>query len=152
MIGPQRKSRFETQGTAAMTERSAIEGLTKAVQRYLDLMYDADTSRFDVVFRPTAQLHGFQQGKMAMMSAQAFKDLLNGRPSPKSLNAPREEEVLLIDFASSTQALAKVRVRINRVVFVDYLTYHLIDGEWLITSKGYHVEHVHPAAQEAAAG
>src|ERR1700736_6024032 len=103
-----------------MTERSAIEGLTKAIQRYLDLMYDSDTSRFDQVFRPTAQLHGFQQGKMSMMSAQAFKDLLASRPSPRSQNAPREEEVLLIDFASGTQALAKVRVRINRIVFVDY--------------------------------
>ena len=128
----------------------AIEALMPAIRRYLDLMYDSDLTRFDQVIRSTAQLHGFQQGKMQMMTAQAFRDLLASRPSPKSLGAPREEEVLLIDFASSTQALAKVRVRIDRTVFVDYLTYHLIDGDWLITAKGYHVERTYPPA--AAAG
>ena len=50
-----------------------------------------------------------------------------------------------MDFASSTQALVKVRVRINTIVFVDYLTYHRIDGEWLVTAKGYHIERTEPA-------
>jgi hypothetical protein len=133
-----------------MSEQSAIESLMPAIRRYLDLMYDSDLSRFDQVFRSTAQLHGVREGKLQMMTAQAFRDLLASRPSPKSLGAPREEEVLLVDVASSTQALAKVRVRIDRTVFVDYLTYHLIDGDWLITAKGYHVERTYPPA--AAAG
>jgi hypothetical protein len=42
--------------------------------------------------------------------------------------------------ASPTQALAKVRVRINDMVFVDYLSYHKVDDRWLITSKAYHRE------------
>jgi len=117
-----------------------VQGLGQAVQRYFDLMYDSDVSRFERVFRPTAQLHGLRDGKLTMLTAEAFKALLAGRPSPKSLSAPREEEILLMDFASATQALVKVRVRINTIVFVDYLTYHRIDGAWLITSKGFHVE------------
>jgi hypothetical protein len=125
-----------------MPDAPAIASLNQAIQRYLDLMYDSDTSRFDRVFRPTAQLHGFRDGALSMWSAQQFKDVLDGRPSPKSLNAPREEEVLLVDVASATQAIAKVRVRINTVVFVDYLTFHRADGAWMITSKAYHVERV----------
>ena len=124
-------------------DRSSIESLTAAVQRYFDLMYDGDTSRFDRVFRSSAQLHGFREGKMTMWSAPAYKEVLDGRPSPKSLKAPREEEILMLDFASPTQALAKVRVRINANVFVDYLTFHRVEGEWLITAKGYHLERVH---------
>jgi len=123
-----------------MNDHPSVKPLAEAVQRYFDLMYDCDTSRFDRVFRSTAQLHGFREGEMAVWPAPKYKEVLAGRPSPKSLNAPRQEEVLLMDFASSTQALVKVRVRINAIVFVDYLTYHRIDGEWLITSKGYHVE------------
>jgi len=123
-----------------MVDHSSIQSLTEAVQRYFDLMYNADTSRFDRVFRSSAQLHGLREGKMALFSAGGYKELLASRPSPKSLNAPREEEILMMDFASPTQALAKVRVRINTTVFVDYLTYHRIDGDWLITSKGYHIE------------
>jgi hypothetical protein len=125
-----------------MIDHSSIESLTAAVQRYFDLMYEADTSRWDRVFRPSAQLHGLREGKMAMFTSQGYKELTDSRPSPKSLNAPREEEILMIDFASPTQALAKVRVRINKTVYVDYLTYHRVEGEWLISSKGFHVERV----------
>jgi hypothetical protein len=133
----------------SMPDHSAIQGLTAAVQRYFDLMYDSDLSRFDRVFRSSAQLHGFREGQMTMWPAQTFKEALAGRPSPQSQNAPRQEEVLLVDFASADQALVKVRVRINTIVFVDYLTYHRIDGDWLITSKAFHVErHVPPGRSQ----
>ena len=123
-----------------MSDPSGVQGLTEAVQRYFDLMYDGDTARFDRVFRSTSQLHGFREGQMTVWPAQAYKDVLAGRQSPKALGSPREEQILMMDFASDTQALVKVRVRINTVVFVDYLTYHRIDGEWLITAKAYHAE------------
>ena len=131
-----------------MPDPSVLESLNQAIQRYFDLMYDNDTTRFGRVFRPTAQLHGFREGAMAMRPAQNYREILDQRPSPKSLNAPREEEILLIDFASSTQAFAKVRVRINNEVFVDYLVFHRIDGAWMITSKAFHVDRV--IAAEAA--
>jgi hypothetical protein len=123
-----------------MSTNPEIAELGQAVQRYFDLMYDSDTSQFERVFCPTAQLHGFRDGRFAMWPAPAFRDILAGRPSPRSLRAPRQEEILLVDFASADQAVVKVRVRINTVVFVDHLTYHRIDGEWLITAKAYHVE------------
>ena len=123
-----------------MPDHPDIAGLTGAVSRYFDLMYDSDVSRFDRVFRASAQLHGFREGQMTMWPAATFKEIIAGRPSPKSQNAPRQEEILLVDFASSDQALVKVRVRINANVFVDYLTYHRVEGDWLITSKAFHVE------------
>lgn len=123
-----------------MSENAATRNLLEAVQRYFDLMYDCDVSTFDRVFRPSAQLHGFREGEMTVWPAETYKDILSKRQSPKSQNAPREEQVLLVDFASVTQALAKVRVRIGATHFVDYLTYHRIGSEWLITSKAYHVD------------
>ena len=125
-----------------MPDATAIASLNQAIQRYFDLMYSSDPALFDQVFCATAQLHGLRDGALSMWSAQQFKDVLASRPSPKSLNAPRDEEVLLVDFASATQAIAKVRVRINTVVFVDYLTFHRADGAWMITSKAYHAERV----------
>ena len=123
-----------------MTEKAATRGLADGVERYFDLMYDCDVTKFDQVFRPTAQLHGFRQGEMTVWDATTYKDVLSKRQSPKSQNAPREEEVLLIDFASATQALVKLRVRIGATRFVDYLTFHRFGEDWLITSKAYHVE------------
>lgn len=127
-----------------MSEQSGVAGLVQAVQRYFDLMYDSDLTRFDRVFRSSAQLHGFRDGAMTVWPAQTYKEILAGRPSPASLGVPREEEILLIDVASASQALVKVRVRINATVFVDYLSYHRIGGNWLVTAKSYHVERIDP--------
>src|ERR1700722_19492257 len=99
-----------------MIEQSSA-GLIRAVQLYFDLMYDADLALFDRVFRSTAQLHGFRGGDMTMWSMPAYRDILASRPSPKSLGAPRQEEILLMDFAAADQAMVKVRVRINATVF-----------------------------------
>ena len=122
-----------------------LNELTEALQKYFELMFDCDTSRFDDVFRSTAQLHGFRDGAMLRWSAETYRDVLNKRTSPKSLDATRADEILLIDFASPTQALTKVRVRISTTTFVDYLTWHYCDDKWLITSKAYHVESSGPA-------
>ncbi len=70
--------------------KTATQELTEAVQLYLDLMYDCDVAKFDRVFAPTSQLHGFREGKMTCWPAAQYKEILAGRKSPKALGAPRE--------------------------------------------------------------
>ena len=77
---------------------------------------------------------------MQCWPAAVYRDILAKRQSPKSLGASREDSLLLLDFASPTQALTTVRVRITDMMFVDYLTWHRIEDKWLITSKGFHLE------------
>jgi hypothetical protein len=116
------------------------QSLLDAVERYFDLMFDGDVSRFEEVFAASAQLHGLRDGDLRLLTAQEFKNALATGPSPKSKNAPRLQQVLLVDFASPTQALAKVRVRIDTLQYLDYLAYHRIGGAWLITAKSFHIE------------
>jgi hypothetical protein len=125
----------------AMSSPSVLQSLLDAVERYFDLMFDNDVSRFHRVFAPSAQLHGLRDGNVRLLSAQEYKDALIARPSPKSSDAPRQQEILLLDFASPTQAMVKVRVRIGPTVYLDYLAYHRIDDAWLVTAKSFHVEH-----------
>jgi hypothetical protein len=124
----------------AMPDR-AYHSLLDAVERYFDLMFDSDVSRFGQVFAPSAQLHGMRDGNLRLLPAQDYKNALASGPSPKSKNAPRQQEILLVDFASPTQAAVKVRVRIDTLLYLDYLAYHRIDDAWLITAKSFHVEH-----------
>ena len=128
------------QSTASPIEHERFSSLVDATHEYFDLMYDCDVSRFDRVFAPSVQLHGYRDGQMMVWPAQTYKDVLKKRQSPQSLNAPRVNEILAMDFVSTTMAFTKVRVRIVTMVFLDYLTWHYIDGKWLITSKGFHVE------------
>jgi hypothetical protein len=123
-----------------MSDPATIQSLLAAIEHYFDLMFDNDISRFDLVFASSAQLHGLRDGNLRLLPAQDYKKVLGSGPSPKSKNAPRHQEILLVDFASAVQAVAKVRVRIDTLQYLDYLSYHRIDGRWLVTAKSFHVE------------
>jgi hypothetical protein len=123
-----------------MTDRSTLQSLLDAVQRYFDLMFDFDVAHFDEVFAPTAQLHGLRDGGMRVLTARDYQSVLAAGPSPKSRHAPRQEEVLLVDLASPAQALVKVRVRIDTLLYLDHLSWHGLDGAWRITAKSFHIE------------
>jgi hypothetical protein len=129
-----------------MNDQPVPAPLLAAVERYFALMYDNDVSRFDQVFAPSAQLHGLRDGELKLIQAATYRTNLAARPSPQSKNAPRLQEVLLVDFASPTQAIVKVRVRIDTQQYLDYLSWHLIEGAWRITAKSFHVERVYEAA------
>jgi len=117
----------------------ANDELTNALGNYFDLMYDCDVANFEAVFCPTAQLHGYRDGKMLCWPAAEYKEILKARQSPLSLGSPRQDGILHMDIGSESHAFAKVEVRIHASIYHDYLTYHKIDGRWLITSKGYHL-------------
>ncbi len=123
-----------------MTDDSTRQSLLEAIERYFDLMFDNDLSRFDHVFASSAQLHGLRDDHLRELSAHDYKNALASGLSPEAKNAPREQEILLVDFAAPTQALAKVRVRIDAILYLDYLSYHRVNGAWLITAKSFHVE------------
>ena len=128
-----------------MPDRTSYHSLLDAVERYFDLMFDSEVSRFDRVFASSAQLHGLRDQNLRVLSAQDYKNALASGPSPKSRNAPRQQEILLVDFASPTQAVVKVRVRIDTLLYLDYLSYHRINNTWLITAKSFHVDHRYEA-------
>jgi hypothetical protein len=117
---------------------NAIDELIDAIQKYFNL-YDFNIANFADVFSPTAPLHGYRDCKMMCWPAAEYKEILKACQSPLSLGSPRQDSVLLIDIASASHALAKVEVRIHAGIYHDYLTYHKIDGRWVITSKGYHL-------------
>lgn len=123
-----------------MTDHATCVSLLDAVGRYFELMFDSDVLRFEQVFASSAQLHGLRDGDLRLLTAQDYRTALEAGPSPKAKNAPRQQGILLVDFASSSQAMVKVRVRIDTVQYIDYLSFHCIKGNWLITAKSYHVE------------
>ena len=124
-----------------MPDHATCHSLLDAVERYFDLMFDCDVSRFEGVFASSAQLHGLRDGNLRLLPAHEYRNALASGPSPKFKNAPRQQEILLVDFASPAQAVVKVRVRIDTLLYIDYLSYHRSNGAWLITAKSFHVEH-----------
>ncbi|MGD9882484.1 MAG: nuclear transport factor 2 family protein [Reyranella sp.] len=123
-----------------MTETATCQRLVDVVDQYFETMFDNDVGRLDRVFAPTAQLHGLRDGVLRVLPVAEYRKALASTPSPKSKAAPRQQEILSIDFAAPAQALVKVRVRIDTLLYVDYLCFHLVDGAWRITAKSFHIE------------
>jgi hypothetical protein len=133
-------ARVSRHGSTIMTETAAYRSIVDVVDQYFETMFDNDTDRLDRVFAPTAQLHGLRDDKLRMLPVPEYRKVLASTPSPKSKAAPRQQEILSIDFAAPVQALVKVRVRIDTLLYVDYLCFHLIDGAWRVTAKSFHIE------------
>src|ERR1700740_2663466 len=123
-----------------MNAHPAPEPLLEAVERYFALMYDNDVARFDSVFAPSAQLHGLRDGELKLIPAGVYRSNLAARPSPQSKNSPRLQEFLRVDVASPAKPIVKDRLRIDAQQYLDYLSWHCIDGTWRITAKSFHVE------------
>lgn len=121
-----------------------LQIIASAINRYFDLMYDGDDSQFIKIFHGACLVHGTRDGKLTAWSASEFRDVIRGRPSPAAMKSPRDQEILSIENSVPDLASAKVRVRIGQICFIDYLIFHRIDGDWLITSKAFHVAHVFP--------
>jgi len=108
----------------------------ETIERYFDLMYDCDLTKFDDVFLPSASLNGLRDGSLVVWPVAQYRDILAKRQSPQSLGAPRRQEILQIDFAGPDQAVAKVRVMINKNNFVDHLILINVDSGWRIAFQG----------------
>ncbi len=122
-----------------------LQTIASAINGYFDLMYDADDSRFAEVFHDACLVHGLRDCKLTAWSAAGFRDVMRKRPSPGSMNSPRDQEIVSIEQTAPDLATANVRVRIGQTGFLDHLVFHRIDGKWLITAKAFHIAQVFPA-------
>jgi hypothetical protein len=121
-----------------------IQTIASAINSYFDLMYDADDNRFAEVFHDDCLVHGMRDGKLTAWSASGFRDVMRNRPSPAAMKSPRDQGIISIEQTVPDVAIAKVRVRIGQVGFVDHLIFHRLDGKWLITAKAFHIARVFP--------
>ena len=113
-----------SQGASAMPDTPAQHSLLAAVEAYFETMFDADLERFDRLFAPTATPAWPARWCLARPARRRLSKPAGVNPSPKAKNAPATTGDLDAGFASPEQALVKVRVRIDQVLYVDYLSFH----------------------------
>ena len=92
---------------------------------------------FDQVFHADCVLYSTQDGKTVVRPYQAYREMVQGRASPQSLNAPRLDKIMMIDVLSEEMALAKVELRLFDNIMVDYLNINKVDGQWIILAKHF---------------
>ena len=119
------------------SDRPAIEA---AVQTYLDGLYEGDVEKLARVFHPTSALTYEQDGELRVVPRESWFDVVRSRPSPRSQDLPRHDEILEIDQSSPTTAFVKLKCAIPPRFFTDYLSFLKVDGRWQVAQKVYAVE------------
>jgi hypothetical protein len=99
------------------------------------LAYEPKSREFDKVFHPSCLVQWLHEGQLNTLSSRDYAALINGRPSPQSTGAPRDEAILSTENISDSLSTATVRVRIGQKLFNDHFVLHKVEGSWLITTK-----------------
>ena len=115
-----------------MTQTQAVVAL---IDDYFNLAYEPKSREFNKVFHPTCLVQWVQEGQLNTLSSLDYAALINGRPSPQSIGAPRDEAILSTENISDSLSTATVRVRIGQKLFNDHFVLHKVEGRWLITTK-----------------
>ena len=114
------------------SDRQAIES---AIHTYLDGLYEGDADKLASVFHETSALTSETDGKATIVPREAWLKAVRERPSPRSKELPRHDEILIVDQSSPTAAFVKLKCAIPPRFFTDYLSLLKIDGRWQVAQK-----------------
>ena len=118
------------------SQRPAIE---QVIQTYFDGLYEGDADKLASVFHETSALTWDQDGKLMILSRDAWLEAVRTRPSAKSKGLVRDDGILMFDQSGPTTAFVKVKCQIPPRHFQDYLSLIHVDGRWQIVQKVYSV-------------
>lgn len=118
---------------------SDFDAIRTLVTQYFDGLYTGDTATLARVFHERSRLHAILDGKLAELALSAYMDLVQGRPSPKSLGAARSDHIIAIQHTTATTAIVTVSLLLAGKSFTDHLSLIKDEGRWQIISKVYHL-------------
>jgi hypothetical protein len=116
------------------------DDIARALQTYLDGLYEGDTEKLGSVFHPVCHLFCNTGGEFLDWSRAQWFEVVEGRESPKSQGLARHDRIISIDMSDETTALAKLNCAVPPRFFTDYLTLLKLDGRWQIVAKSFRFE------------
>lgn len=119
---------METQSKDAIALSQALEDY------YFKGIYTGDIELLKQIYHPGTLLFGDVKGQPY---AKTLPEYLNGvahRQSPEDSGKPFKGEIMNINVVQSI-AIARVKVKMYDFNYTDFLSFHKIDGKWLIVNK-----------------
>lgn len=123
---------MKTKKPSAMDKDSAA--ISGVLESYFKDIYEGDTALLSTLYHPGTLLFGDVQGKPYYKTLPEYLDGVAHRQSPKDSGKPFKGEIISIDVIQSI-AIAKVRVKMYDFNYHEFLSFHKIDGRWLIVNK-----------------
>lgn len=115
-----------------------IEDSTAITQALEDYYFkgicEGDIKTLGNIFYPGALLFGDVKGGPYARTLDQYLDGVAHRQSPKDSGKPFKGTIISIDVVNSI-AVAKVHVKMYEFNYDEFLSFHQLDGRWLIVNK-----------------
>lgn len=116
----------------AMNQDSAA--ISGVLENYFKGIYEGDTVLLSALYYPGTLLFGDVQGKPYFKTLPEYLDGVAHRQSPKDSGKPFKGDIISIEVIQSI-AIAKVRVKMYDFNYHEFLSFHKLDGHWVIVNK-----------------
>ena len=123
---PAKKMDNETQNKAAI--REALENY------YFKGIYEGNLDLLQKIYHPGTLLFGDVKGQPYAKTLDQYLDGVKNRQSPKDSGKPFKGEILSVKLVNSI-AVAEVKVKMYDFNYYELLSFHKLEGRWLIVNK-----------------
>lgn len=124
----QNKTKMETQQQDSLAISDVLES------RYFKGIYEGDVALLSTVYHPGTLFLGDVKGQPYAKDLSQYLDGVKNRQSPKNSDKPFKGEILSIKVVNSI-AIVEVKVVMYDFVYQEFLSFHKIDGKWLLVNK-----------------
>lgn len=104
---------------------------------YFKGIYEGDVKLLRTAFYENTLLFGDAAGKPYFKTLAQYLDGVANRQSPKASGKPFKGTILSVEVTGSI-AVAKVSVKMYDFNYLELLSFHELDGKWLIVNKMIH--------------
>jgi len=101
---------------------------------YFKGIYEGNITLLTTAYYPGTLLFGDAAGKPYFKTIAQYLDGVKNRQSPKDSGKPFKGEILSIEIIN-TIAMAMVRVKMYDFNYFELLSFHQLDGKWVIVNK-----------------
>ncbi|RKR04939.1 putative lumazine-binding protein [Flavobacterium sp. 90] len=116
-------------------QQDEIKAITEVVENYyFKGIYEGDEMLLGSIFHPGSLLFGDVKGQPYFKTVDLYLDGVKNRQSPKDSGKPFKGEILNIKVVNSI-AVAELNVKMYDFNYRDFLSFHKIDGKWIIVNK-----------------
>jgi hypothetical protein len=120
--------KMETLQQDSMAISNALENY------YFQGIYEGDLNALGQIFNTGTLLFGDVKGQPYSKTLDQYLDGVKNRQSPKDSGKPFKGEILNVKVVNSI-AIAEVRVKMYDFIYHEFLSFHKLNGRWLIVNK-----------------
>jgi len=121
--------------TTMETQKADSSAIAQTLEDYyFKGIYEGNVATLGNIFNPGTLLFGDVKGQPYAKTLDQYLDGVAHRQSPKDSGKPFKGDIIAIKVVQSI-GVAEVKVKMYEFNYHEFLSFHKIDGKWLIVNK-----------------